>query len=395
MKIRQTNRDQVGRRLSPLRATTALVVLAVLASLPVAEARAEVINRVLLRVNDRIVTQWDYERDLALHRSQIVQAVTDRNEQDRRLSEAPLQVMKSLFDELLVLSRADQLGLTISQLELEEAVKFRWEQFGIETDEQFRTALRQSGMTEGQFREDLAKQMLRQRVVGRELMSRIDVRDEELRDVYKENQDEFRLPEERKLVEVVLIGDASEASILESAESLRRAWVDGSGAPDLGKELANELGGEAAQWVDVGWVSEGDLAPELEQVAWQLSTGEISEPTEGRGGLHLIQVVEIKEASIRPFEEVRERIFSVERSKRLDDEMESYLEELEQKSYFKSDLPPELADFRTKTGRSLREASLGLFSSPAPFAEGTAAVPEAQELPEPSDQPESPAPPVR
>ena len=336
--------------------------------LPVRQ-RAEVINRVLLRVNDRIVTQYDYEVALGERQAAILRSGTDEAEQDRLLADAPLVVMRSLFDELLIVSRADQLGVTISEIDLEEAMRFQWEQSGIENEEQFRTALVQNGMTMSQYREMVSRQLLFQRVTGREVYPRVQVGDAELRDLYQDRTEDFLIPEQRRLVELVVLegGEPSAANRDAIASELHARWLAG----DDSEVIAEGQDPEVVQRIDIGWVSPGDLAPTLEAAAWQLEPGGVSGPITARGGLHLLRLLEVREASLRPFEEVRELLLRQERGRRLDEEMGVYLQELEEKAYFRSDLPPELAAFRTKSGRAVREDALQLFSPPPLSEDGS------------------------
>ncbi len=55
--------------------------------------------------------------------------------------------MRDLFEELLVLSRADQLEITVTANEVTEAINRMRKGNQLEDDEQFRAALAQSGLT--------------------------------------------------------------------------------------------------------------------------------------------------------------------------------------------------------------------------------------------------------
>ena len=64
-------------------------------------------------------------------------------------------VFKNLYEDLLLQSRADQLNITASEQEVDASVLQMRENFNITSDEQFRGALAQSGMTEQDLRENL------------------------------------------------------------------------------------------------------------------------------------------------------------------------------------------------------------------------------------------------
>ena len=366
-----------------LRSTRAAAVLACLfagAALGVAaEARAQesaaeggqVVDRIMLRVNDRIATLWGYQRQLANMRREILSSAGVPADRQRELLEdAPRQVLRSLFDEMLVLSRADQLGLTVSELEIDEQIQAQAEQFGLADDRELRMALAREGLTLEEYRANLRTQLLWRMVTGRELYPRIQVDDEELRALYREHAEEYQLPERRRIREIVVL-DTNELGADQRrtmAEQMAAAWREGSDP----EALAQERGPEVAMLFDVGWVSRSDLSGELAEQVFALEPGQISAPVDARGGLHVVELLEVEAASVRPFEEVRAELLQRERSRRFEDELAVYLRELEEKAFFDgSGLPSELSDFQTASGRLVREGSAQILERAAGSAPGT------------------------
>ena len=310
----------------------------------------------VLRVNDRIATLFDYRERLAARRALLARdSSMDSAAKQEILATLPSAVLKEIFDELLMLSRADQLGIRVTEIEVQEAVNNLREQSGIETDEQFRQALANDGWTEEAFRQQLSQRILWNRVQQREVFPRIDVGEDELRAAYDENAERFRVPEQRRVEEVVVLESEglSAADQQRIAGEIRDALIQGG---DLRQE-AELRGAETASFVEIGWVATGDLASELETAVWALQPGEISEPVSFRGGVHVLRLAEVKAATVRPFEEVRDGLLAQERARRLDVELDSYLEELELKSFFEGDPPPEAQGFRTASGRTLSQGS--------------------------------------
>lgn len=375
-----------SRRLLPLAFIVLLAAGAGTAGRAAAQSAVDVAsaartNQILLRVNDRIATTWDYEQRLSAAREGIRQAPSlDRAEKEERLSEVPRQVMRSMWDELLLLSRADQLGITIPEAEVQEALRAQMEQFGIEEESEMVMALAQNGLTMAQYLQSLENQLLIRDVMSRELYPRIQVEEDELRAVYRERRDNFRVPEKRRVREVVVLeeGTADAAEARQLAGRIQRRWSAG----EEPEPLAEELGTDVALFVDLGLVESEDLASDLAAAAWSLEAGEVSEPLRARGGWHVLQVTAVEPESVRPFEEVRELVARAERGRRLQREEDDYLRELEERSYFEANPPPELRDFRTASGRTLLEGGLqmlgGLEESAPPGSpsEGTGGAEE-------------------
>lgn len=194
-----------SRRTFPRRsASGVLLVLLALAARP---AAAEVVGKIVLRINDRIATLRDYELGREDLRREISRRNLDPAERDQALAGAGEVVFKNLYEDLLLQSRADQLNISASEQEVETSVQQMRESFNITTDEQFRAALAQSGMTEKELRDNLKKNLRVRELVGREVQSKIKLEEDDLRRYYQKNVDLFRVPEQVHLREAVILSE--------------------------------------------------------------------------------------------------------------------------------------------------------------------------------------------
>ena len=98
--------------------------------------------------------------------------------------------------------------------------------------------------------------------------------------------------------------------------------------------------GSAAQGGDLGWASPGRYVPEFEQVLERLQPGQISEPVVSRFGVHLIQLVERRQATLTPREQ-REMLRDVVRTQKVEKEYETWLQELRGRTYVDLREPPQ------------------------------------------------------
>jgi peptidyl-prolyl cis-trans isomerase SurA len=321
--------------------------LALLAALPCV-LRAEPLNRIVLRINDKIATMYDFEQ----RRQELVRDVSrrtmDEDERQRLLEQAPEIVYKDLFQDLLLESRAHQLAIEISDAQIDAAIAQMKQNFGLKTDADFLAALAQSGLTQEQLRDQLRTQLQVREVMEKEVRSRIKVDEEDLRRYYRKNLEQFRLPEQFHLREVVVLDEGGLATPEErqkAAEEIRQAVIGGKTLVEATAE--DQKKGITSNEIDLGWVSPGDLDPALEAAAWKLKPGEISEPVAGRGGLHLMVAAEHRESRVPPFSEVSSVIQTREQDRVYNVEVAKYLAELEQKSLVVADPPPEAAGFRS------------------------------------------------
>ena len=169
-------------RTALLHSSLLLSVLAVLA--PAASARAEVVDRVVLRVNDRIATLHQYEQRKADAIAQIQRQASSPEERQRMLAQIGPTVFRDLLDELLVLSRADQLRIRPDEAVVDQELARRRTQFGFESDDEFAAALGSQGLSLAQFRTQLRDQLRFQEVMYREIVADIELEEDDLTRLY-------------------------------------------------------------------------------------------------------------------------------------------------------------------------------------------------------------------
>src|SRR5262245_58696464 len=328
---------------------------------------AEVLNRIVLRVNDRIATLRDYQQRREEMVRDVLRREQDADERQRLLGQAGEVVYADLFRELLLESRADQLGVEISDAQVDAAVGQLKQSYNLKTDQELAAALAQSGLTEQQLRAQLRNTLRIQEVRGREVQSRVKVDEQDLRRYYRKNLEQFRQPEQVQLREVVVLeeGGAPAEERPRLAEEIRAKVAAGTALADAVADYAKK--GTTSDVIELGWVSPGDLDKNLESAVWKLPKGSVSAPVAARGGLHLVQVIDRRESRIPEFSEVQATIQQREEERVFREEVTKYMTELEKKSLIVANPPEEAAGYRRQLATAPTEDVEGLAgAAPAP-----------------------------
>lgn len=343
--------------------STAFLTMALLT--PPLLAEPESVNRIVLRVNDEILTLHDYEKrkdaDVAAILGDPQISSQDRQELLGKLGQ---RIMQDLFRELLLMSRAKQLRMFISDEEVEAAVQNLARDRGIADDATFLQALAASNMTMDQLRDKIRREMTWSQVVGREVTGKIEVGEEELRAFYRSNKEEFMIPEKRWLKEVIVLESSGKGGE-ELAELAAKIQAElGAGGEFETVIEPYRAAGETTGVIDLDWLRPSELDATLAEVAFRIEPGAYSEPVASRGGLHIIHLAGLEEATVRPFEEVQNAILNRERGQRFEQAMRNYLGELERTAYIQEELPSEAVGFRSLADDYVPEQEIQLFQQP-------------------------------
>jgi parvulin-like peptidyl-prolyl isomerase len=310
-----------------------IVLLAVLALTTVTASAAELLEGIVVRVGDRIITRTQYEKRL-----REIYADIERNAPpDRRATmreEARTGMVNELISELLIKDRADRLAITVSDAEMRESVGRLKQQYGITTDQQFEESLRTSGLTRAEMEARLRDTLITNKVFGRELRSREQLTDAELRERYNREKDAFRLPERAHLREIVILkpesGSLDEARTRanEIAEAARKAGTDFANlATTMSESGTKDKGG------DLGEVAKGDLVADLDKAVFNAQPGAIIGPIETKSAWHVMKVEQRLPSEVPAFESVKDKLRQDASQETFERDYKAYIETLRKDAF--------------------------------------------------------------
>jgi peptidyl-prolyl cis-trans isomerase SurA len=132
--------------------------------------------------------------------------------------------------------------------------------------------------------------------------------------------------------------DMTESAARNRLLSFKQRIQAGTDFAELARQFSQD--GSAASGGDLGWAAPGQFVPEFEEVMAQLRPGQISEPLVSRFGVHLIQVMERRDAPVT-LREQREIVRNQLREKKIEELYTTWLEELRGRAYIELRDPPQ------------------------------------------------------
>lgn len=129
----------------------------------------------------------------------------------------------------------------------------------------------------------------------------------------------------------------NEAGATQKLVDIRKRIEGGQDFAALAKTNSDD--GSAANGGDLGWTNPGAFVPEFEQVMNSLAPGQISQPLVSRFGVHLIQVMERREAQLSTREQ-RELARAALREKKQEDAYVIWAQEIRGRAYVEFREPP-------------------------------------------------------
>ena len=267
------------------------VVLTALAAMVVAQERT-VLEGILVRVNDRIITISDFTKRLQTELSQMPSAPSEEE-----LQQFTEMMLNEMVNELILLERAAEKRVEVNEEMVNQSLQNLREENNLQDDEAWEQALESSGLTVEQLRDRYRRTILLQRTVQAEIRP-IEITEEELRIQYDLEIESYAVPEKVVLEQVFIAADGPNDD-----DAVRRADGMVSRVRD-GADFTAEATLAGSQLQDLGAIPVADCRPELRAALENIEDGGVTDPLTVPGGVQIIRLVETIPAGYQPFDEV-------------------------------------------------------------------------------------------
>ena len=168
-----------------------------------ASSRAEIIERVVAKVNGDIVTQSEFEaRQLAA--VQAARIAPDQVESYLRQNNA--RILQEAVDDLLITQRAADLGIKLRPEYVQDVIEGIKKENNIPDDAELKRQLRREGMSLDDLKRNIERSVLRRQVLSRELEQKTTVTEAEAKAEYEQHKAEYGKSASVHLQEIVVAG---------------------------------------------------------------------------------------------------------------------------------------------------------------------------------------------
>jgi peptidylprolyl isomerase len=153
--------------------------------------------------------------------------------------------------------------------------------------------------------------------------------EQDLQTAYQANQDQFQLPAMYRLSQIFLSVPDKDEQALAQAKKRADAWVKQmrEGKADFAA-LAKEHSDEkisAERGGDNGFLPMSQLVPAMRATVAKLERGQLSDPIVQADGVHILQVTDLRPASVRSLEEVKPALRDALRRQRQQEATQAYV----------------------------------------------------------------------
>lgn len=309
-----------------------------------------VVEEIIARVNNQIITKTDYEREQQQLKEEAQQQ--DPTRADQLTGDQQKDVLRGLIDRELLLEKGKDLDINAESDLIKRLDEMR-KQMKLDTLEDLEKAAQAQGVSFEDFKQNMKTEIITQQVIQREVGGHINVSKDDEQKFYDAHKSELSRPEQVKLSEILISTeqagddqgklDAAKAK----ADDLLKQIKAGADFEEIAKK--NSEGPSASQGGDLGLFERGKLAKQLEDLTFNLKKGDVSDVIRTKQGFVILKVTEHQSAGVPAFNEVEPRVQEALYMQKLQPALRDYLKKLREEAYI--DIKPGYVD----TGASPNE----------------------------------------
>lgn len=294
--------------------------------------KAEIVDGIVAVVNNEVVTQAELNAILLPLYTQYKSTYSDE-ELLMKIDEAKKNILYKLIEDKLILQEAHKIGMPATDEEVAERLEQIKSQFS--SSEEFKSALASQGLTVVDLKEKYREQLIKEKMVNREVRSRVSVTPIEIALFYEKNEDDFNLPAQVKVMTIMI--RKSEADPESNTDSLKKIKMielkiaEGEDFAKLAREYSQDP--SAVDGGDMGYIGKGQMMKKIDEVIFSLQPGEISETIETPVGYHVFKIVEVKEAGAESFDEARMQIENYLFQEKAKERFDEWMTNLKENAY--------------------------------------------------------------
>jgi peptidyl-prolyl cis-trans isomerase SurA len=296
-----------------------------------------VVEEIIARVNNEIITRTEYDKSLAQTEEETRQDCQGKCTPEQLQSELDARkktTLRDLIDQSLLAQRGKDLGISVETDVVKQLDQIRIQNKLASMDE-LEKAVTSQGLNWEDFKSNIRNRILTQKVVSQEVGSHISIGESDARKYYDEHKSEFVRPEQVALREIIVNTEGKKDTELpdlkKKAETALKRVKDGEDFGEIAKRLSEGTTKEQGGYI--GTFKRGELAKQLEEVVFKMKHNELTDVIETKQGYLIFQVLEHYDEGEQSFEKVKNEIMDRLYNTKLEPAVREYLKTLREQSY--------------------------------------------------------------
>lgn len=301
-----------------------------------AQSKPQIVEEIVARVNNQIITLSDYEKSYGQIPQEVQQDCQNCAQQQlgSEVADRRKNLLRDMIDQQLLIERAKDMDVNV-ETDLVKRLDDVRKQNNLATMEDLEKEVEKSGLVWEDYKNQLRNQLLTQQVINKEVGGRMDIGSDEVKKYYEAHKQDYNRPEEVALAEIFLSTEGKSpeeiAAVHTRADDLHNRLTKGEDFVALAKRYSE--GSTAQEGGDLGTYERGQLSKQLEDAVFGLDRGQYTDVIQTKTGFEILKVEDHFQAGLQPLNKVEGEITNVLYRQKMQPALRIYLAQLREESY--------------------------------------------------------------
>jgi peptidyl-prolyl cis-trans isomerase SurA len=298
---------------------------------------SKTVEEIVARVNNEIITRSELDKARVTAKEDAEQECKGRcspEELKIQIEDRQKHALSDLIDQSLLVQRGKDMGISVETEVIKRLDSIRL-QNNLGSMEDLEKAVSTQGINWEDFKDNIRKGLLTQRVISQEVGSHITVGKDEIAKYYEAHKKDYIRPEQVALREIVVTTEGKKDSELpdlkKKAETALKRVKDGEEFGEIAKRFSD--GSTAKQGGFLGVYKRGELSKELEEAVFKMKKNDLTDVMDTKQGYLILQVLEHYDEGEQSLAKVEGEITDKLYSERMEPKLRAYLKTLREQSY--------------------------------------------------------------
>ena len=269
-----------------------------------------VVEEIVAKVNGDIITKSELERARQDLEAQLRQKGVAGPELEKAVKQQAADGLRDQIDTLLLVQHGKDLNIKVDAEVTKRLAQIQIESKIADPDKFHDYIREQTGMSYEDFRQKIKDQILTQRVISQEVMSRISPPHSEVEKYYEDHKKEFVREEQVFLSEILISTEGKTPDQVAQAEKRAKDLVVRARKGEKFGEMARQYS-DAETKEGFGQLppyKRGQLKKDIEDIAFKEKKGYVTDPIRLPNGFEILKIEERYEAGQAPLADVENEV---------------------------------------------------------------------------------------
>ena len=298
---------------------------------------AEVVDRIVATVNDEIVLLYDLNQTIKPYEDRIKASNYSYEKERQMLFKIREDALNMLIERKLAEQEIKEYRISVSGQEINNAIE-RMKKTTFITDEELREGLSRQGLTLEEYRKQIEEEILREKLISREVKSKIVITSEDIKTYYENHKDVYSGKKKYHLRNIIMkvpkgADETKKLMIFKKIEAVLSELKQGEPFDKLARIYSDSP--LASEGGDLGLFEVKDLSPRLQGAVKVLKEGEYTPVLDTDHEYQILYVQEIQKFPGKTLEESTPEISQKLYKDNVNIKYASWLKDLKSRSHIK------------------------------------------------------------